>query len=98
MSRKLLLSDERVINKIYLIRDQKVMLDKDLALLYNVTTSNLNKAVKRNVMRFPVDFMFRLNQKEFKNLLFQSGTSSWAELVQGLMHLQSRGLQCCRVY
>ncbi len=72
-----MLSDEGVINKIYLIRDQKVMLDKDLALLYDVTTSNLNKAVKRNLMRFPADFMFRLNHKEFKNLLFQNGTSSW---------------------
>ena len=53
------------------------MLDRDLALLYNVMTRNLNKAVSRNLMRFPKDFMFQLTQKEFKNLMFQIGTSSW---------------------
>ena len=57
------------------------MLDKDLAELYNVTTSNLNKAVKRNIKRFPEDFMFQLTQAEFDdlrtNLIFQNGTSSW---------------------
>ena len=77
MSNKLLISEEGVISKIYVIRDQKVMLDKDLAILYDVTTGNLNKAVKRNLLRFPGDFMFKLNRKEFQNLLFQSGTSSW---------------------
>ena len=77
MARKLLLTDEVVINKIYLIRGQKVMLDKDLAQLYNVMTSNLNKAVGRNLKRFPGDFMFQINQKEFKNLMFQNGISSW---------------------
>ncbi len=77
MARKLLLTDEVVINKIYLIRGQKVMLDKDLALLYNVMTSNLNKAVGRNLKRFPRDFMIQISQKEFKNLMFQNGTSSW---------------------
>lgn len=53
------------------------MLDKDLAALYGVTTSNLNKAVSRNLDRFPVDFMFQLTQKEFNNLKFHFGTSSW---------------------
>ncbi len=53
------------------------MLDMDLANLYGVTTSNLNKAVKRNIKRFPDDFMFSLTQKEFKNLMFQFGISSW---------------------
>ena len=77
MSNKLLISEEGVISKINVIRDQKVMLDKDLAILYDVTTGNLNKAVKRNLLRFPGDFMFKLNRKEFQNLLFQSGTSSW---------------------
>lgn len=52
------------------------MLDKDLANMYNVTTGNLNKAVKRNVRRFPKDFMFQLTEEEFKNLIFQIGTSS----------------------
>jgi hypothetical protein len=53
------------------------MLDEDLAELYNVTTGNLNKAVKRNMARFPDDFMFQLTKKEFSNLLFQIGRSSW---------------------
>ncbi len=71
MSKNVVLRDEAVISKIYLIRGQKVMLDRDLAELYNVTTSNLNKAVKRNVLRFPEDFMFQLTETEFKNLIFQ---------------------------
>ena len=62
--------------KIYEIRDYKVMLDRDLAELYGVTTFNLNKAVKRNTDRFPEDFMFQLNSEEF-NLIFQNGISSW---------------------
>ncbi|MFI3240627.1 MAG: ORF6N domain-containing protein [Bacteroidales bacterium] len=62
-------------NKIYEIRGQKVMLDRDLAQMYGVTTSNLNKAVKRNFKRFPADFMFQLTPDEF--LIFQNGTSSW---------------------
>lgn len=68
-------------SKIYEIRGQKVMLDRDLAELYNVTTSNLNKAVKRNIRRFPDDFMFQLTKAEFDelktNLIFQNGTSNW---------------------
>jgi len=62
--------------KIYEIRGYRVILDKDLAVMYGVTTSNLNKAVKRNLDRFPDDFMFQLSIDEF-NLIFQNGTSSW---------------------
>ncbi len=68
-------SDEVIISKIYHIRGQKVMLDKDLALLYGVTTGNLNKAVKRNQKRFPEDFMFQLSKEEFSDLMFQNGIS-----------------------
>lgn len=68
-------------SKIYEIRNTKVMLDKDLAELYQVTTGNLNKAVKRNIKRFPPDFMFQLTAEEFaelqQNLIFQNGTSNW---------------------
>lgn len=71
------LVDEVIISKIYFIRGQKVMLDRDLAEMYNVTTGNLNKAVKRNPKRFPEDFMFQVTTEEFKNLIFQNGTSSW---------------------
>ena len=70
-------ADDIIISKIYFIRGQKVMLDRDLAEMYNVTTGNLNKAVKRNLKRFPEDFMFQVTAEEFKNLIFQNGTSSW---------------------
>ena len=72
-----LIPDEIISNKIFLIRKVKVMLDKDLAELYGVSTGNLNKAVKRNIKRFPDDFMFQLNAEEFEILKFQFGTSSW---------------------
>jgi len=63
-------------NKIYEIRGLKVILDKDLASMYEVTTGNLNKAVKRNADRFPDDFMFQLTNEEF-DLIFHFGISSW---------------------
>ncbi len=69
--------DEKVINKIYLLRDKKVMLDFDLAELYNVETKQLKRQVKRNMRRFPKDFMFELTKKEFEDLRSQIGTSSW---------------------
>jgi phage regulator Rha-like protein len=62
--------------KIFDIRNQKVILDVDLALLYEVQTKVLNQAVKRNIERFPSDFMFQLNRKEFENLKSQFVTSS----------------------
>jgi hypothetical protein len=71
-----LIPDEIISNKIFLIREVKVMLDKDLAELYGVSTGNLNKAVKRNMKRFPEDFMFQLNFEEFEILKFQFGRSS----------------------
>ena len=64
-------------NKIYEIRGQRVMLDRDLAELYQVTTGALNQAVKRNIKRFPPDFMFQLTNQEFENLKSQIVTSSW---------------------
>ena len=62
-------------NLIYEIRGIKVMLDSDLAKLYGVETFNLNKAVKRNIGRFPKDFMFQLTREEYKSLIFQNGIS-----------------------
>jgi len=64
---------ERIENRIYLIRGQKVMIDKDLAELYGVETFNLNKAVIRNILRFPHDFMFLLTTEEYQSLRFQIG-------------------------
>ena len=66
---------ELIERRIYLIRGHKVMLDTDLAELYQVETFNLNKAVKRNIDRFPQDFMFQLTQKEAEALRFQIGMS-----------------------
>ena len=77
IEKKLTLPDEIVIEKIHLIRGKKVMLDEDLAELYDVETKRLNEQIKRNIARFPEDFMFQLSQKEFDNLKSQIATSSW---------------------
>ena len=70
-------TDEAIMNRIYMIRGQKVMLDEDLADLYQVPTKRLNEQVKRNIDRFPADFMFQLTEEEFENLKSQFATSSW---------------------
>ncbi|MHB1277055.1 MAG: ORF6N domain-containing protein [Bacteroidia bacterium] len=67
MSRAIAIADEDVINKIYLLRGRKVMLDRDLADMYGVETRVLNQAVKRNAKRFPSDFMFQMTEREFLN-------------------------------
>ena len=69
--------DETVISKIYFVRNEKVMLDSELAELYGVETRRLNEQVKRNIDRFPEDFMFQLTETEFENLKSQIATSSW---------------------
>ena len=71
---------ELIENKIYLIRKQKVMLSMHLAELYGVEPRTLVQAVKRNIERFPEDFMFQLNNDEFDNLKSQIVTSSWGGL------------------
>ncbi len=68
---------EQIANKIYLIRKKKVMLDRDLAELYGVETKVLKQAVRRNIERFPEDFMFELIKSEFNNLRSQIVISSW---------------------
>ena len=73
---RLPVSVEVIEHRIYLIRGQRVMLDRDLAELYQVQTKNLNKAVKRNLDRFPEDFMFQLTQEQTRALRFQIGTSN----------------------
>lgn len=74
---ELMIPDEIIVSKIYFIRNQKVMLDNDLADLYGVETRRLNEQVKRNIFRFPEDFMFQLSEVEFENLKSQFATSSW---------------------
>jgi len=66
MKKDSLLPDELIINKIILLRDQKVLIDRDLAELYGVETRILNQAVKRNIKRFPDDFMFQMTKEEFE--------------------------------
>jgi hypothetical protein len=70
-------SDEIVINRIYLIRGENGMLDNDLAELFGVETKRLNEQVKRNPERFPEDFMFQLTEHELENLKSQNATSRW---------------------
>ena len=75
----IIIKEENIESKIYTIRGKQVMLDSDLAKLYKCVngTKDINKAVKRNIERFPIDFYFQLTKEEFINLKFQFGTSSW---------------------
>ena len=68
---------ERIEQTILLLRGRKIILDRDLAAMYGVSTRDLNKAVSRNLERFPDDFMLQLTRPEFNDLKFQFGTSSW---------------------
>lgn len=72
-----IIAPETIERAILLIRGEKVLLDRDLANLYDVSTSVLNKAVTRNIDRFPSDFMFQLTKEEFSDLKFHFGTSNW---------------------
>lgn len=76
MSQNLFISEETISDKIYFIRNQKVMLDRDLALLYGMETKRLKEQVKRNLSRFPEDFMFELTKNEFANWRSQIATSN----------------------
>lgn len=69
-------SEQLIVENVHLIRGTKVMLDKDLAMMYGVQTLRLNEAVKRNISRFPTDFMFQLTDDEFKFLISQNAISN----------------------
>lgn len=71
-----MIPDEMVMNKIYFIRGEKVMVDRDLAELYGVETKRLKEAVRRNLDRFPEDFMFEMNENEFENWRTQNASST----------------------
>jgi hypothetical protein len=77
MAKRSLVPVERIEGAILVLRGHKVILDKNLAALYGVTTGNLNKAVNRNLERFPADFMLQLTEEEFGDLKFHFGTSRW---------------------
>jgi hypothetical protein len=71
------LREENLATRIYFVRGEKVMVDFDLAMLYDVETAQLKRAVRRNIERFPADFMFELTREELENLRCQIGISSW---------------------
>lgn len=73
---KLIIPDEIVMNKIYILRDMRIMVDRDLAELYGVETKRLKEAVRRNMQRFPSDFMFEMNDEEFRNWRTQNASSN----------------------
>jgi len=77
---ELMVPEEVIMSKIYVFRRKKVILDMDLAMLYGVQTKYLKRAVRRNIRRFPPDFMFELNIQESEVLRYQIGTSSWGGL------------------
>jgi hypothetical protein len=89
MAKVIALADEKIVNKIYMIRDQKVMIDRDLAELYGVETKRLKEAVRRNMNRFPPDFMFEMNPKEFEDWRTQNASSK--EDKKGLRYHQDAG-------
>lgn len=84
MGNDILLSEEAIVDNIYYIRGQKVMLDFDLAAIYNVETKQLKRQVRRNIERFPEDFMFELSHSEYKDLRSQFGTLKRGEHIKYL--------------
>jgi hypothetical protein len=83
---------ETITGLIYLIRGQRVMLDQDLASLYDVETKVLKQAVRRNIERFPADFMFELSKAEFAHLRSQFVTSSWGGIRYAPMAFTEHGV------
>lgn len=92
MAKSIVIPDEVIINKIYLIRNQKVMLDSDMAEMYGVETKQLKRQVRRNSIRFQDDFMFELTDEELQNLRSQFGTSSWGGVRYSPMVFTEQGV------
>lgn len=95
----LIIENREIQDMIYTIRDKQVMMDSDLAILYQVETKHLNRQRSRNADRFPEDFCFQLSKEECEILRCQNVTSKKKKVVQAaedicLMYLQSRALQC----
>ena len=87
MTNKLLTPTESIEAKIFITRDQRVMLDSDLATIYGVPTKRLNEQVKRNLSRFPEDFMFQLTKDEVESLRSQNATSKGARAEEDICRL-----------
>lgn len=83
---------EQIKKRIYTIRGLRVMLDFELADLYKIETKQLKRQVKRNIIRFPSDFMFELNKEEMANLRYQIGTSSWGGTRYDTMAFTEQGV------
>ena len=84
---------EEIKRQIYEIRGKKVMFDKDIADYFEVTTGNLNKAMKRNIKRFPDSFCFQLSKEEYSR--FQNGSLDSVKILSILhMYIRSKGLRC----
>ncbi len=92
MEKSLIIPSEKIISKIYVIRNRKVMLDKDLAEIYGVEKRVLTQAVRRNIKRFPEDFMFELSKEEIKNLKSQIVISSWGGARKGFLAFTEQGV------
>ena len=98
-SKEVAIADESVMKQVYVIRGHKVMLDRDLASLYGVETRVLKQAVRRNIDRFPDDFMFEVSDEELNSMVSQfviPEKKLLEELV--LLHLQSKAWPCYPVY
>ena len=89
---KIQLVSEKIVERIYIIRDVKVMIDFELAELYNIENKQLKRQVKRNLERFPADFMFVLNKEEHEILRRQIGTSSWGGVRYPPMAFTEQGV------
>lgn len=86
------IAEEVVLTKIFILRGVRVMLDRDLAELYQVETKQLKRAVRRNGDRFPEDFMFEVSRKEFESLRCQFGTSSWESVRYAPLAFSEQGV------
>jgi hypothetical protein len=95
---QVLVAEQKILSRIFVVRGQKVMIDEDLASMYRVETKRLNEQVKRNSKRFPRDFMFTLTQKEFDNLKSQNATSSWGGRRKLPTAFTEQGWPCIPVY
>lgn len=91
MSKTVLRPEEQIFRKIYVVRDQKILLDADLAVLYGVETKRLKESVKRNIDRFPHDFMFELSLEEWSSLRSQFATLDDEQKAEGLQPKSGRG-------
>lgn len=98
MSKKVSIPEEVLMSKIYIINEIKVMLDSDLAELYQVETKVLNQAVKRNIERFPDDFMFRLTAEQWGDLKSQNVTSRWGGRRTLPFVFTEQGVACYQVF